>query len=86
MQKGILRSGPKENLYYDLAFFDPVSLELLVKFAGANHVVYASDYPFGANLGRNCYEASIRMMEEAEIDASAKEKIYSENLARVLRL
>jgi len=36
---------PFKSLYYDDAFFDPVSLELLVKFAGANHVVYASDYP-----------------------------------------
>ena len=77
---------PFKQLYYDTAFFDPVSLELLVRFAGADHVVYASDYPFGQNLGKSCYDASIKMMEDANIDSSDKEKIYSSNIMKLLKM
>ena len=59
--KRIVEDSPDETfkrLYYDAAFFDPVSLELLVKFAGADHVLYASDYPFGQDMGKNCYRES----------------------------
>ena len=77
---------PFKTLYYDTAFFDPNSLELLVKFAGEDHVLYASDYPFGENLGRNCYEASIRMMDAAKLDPEIKAKIYSENLVKIFKM
>ena len=88
--KGIVPKDPvapfSKQLYYDAAFFDPTSLELLVKFAGAERVLYASDYPFGQNLGRNCYDASIKMMEDARLDPADKEKIYSGNLQKMMKL
>ncbi len=73
-----------KKLYYDTAFFDPDSLELLVKFAGADHVVYASDYPFGQNLGKNCYEKSISMMDRAKLDSESKEMIYGGNISQLV--
>ena len=85
--KKIAVERPSESfkkLYYDAAFFDADALELLSKFAGADHIVFASDYPFGQNFGRNCYEASIAMMDKANLDPESKEKIYGENISRLV--
>ena len=75
-----------KKLYYDAAFFNADSLELLARFAGPDHIVYASDYPFGQNLGRNCYEQSIAMMESARLDSGAKDKIYGTNILSLLNV
>ena len=73
-----------KKLYYDCAFFDSDSLELLAKFSGVDHIVYASDYPFGQNLGRNCYEASLRMMDRSSLDSSSKKRIFGENISEMI--
>ncbi|MDG6999211.1 MAG: amidohydrolase [Nitrososphaerota archaeon] len=75
-----------KKLYYDAAFFNSDSLELLAKFAGPEHILYASDYPFGQNLGKNCYEQSIAMMENARLDSVAKDKIYGTNILSLLNV
>ena len=75
-----------KKLYYDAAFFNSDSLELLAKFAGPEHILYASDYPFGQNLGKNCYEQSIAMMENARLDSIAKDKIYGTNILSLLNI
>ncbi|MHB1909320.1 MAG: amidohydrolase family protein [Nitrososphaerales archaeon] len=75
-----------KNLYYDAAVFDPDSLELLVKFAGAGHVLYASDYPFGQNLGKNCYVDSISMMEKLNLNETEKNMVASGNARRIFKI
>ena len=77
--KKIAVERPSESFkkpYYDAAFFDADALELLAKFA-EDHVVYASDYPLGQNLGRSCYEASTAMMDKAKLDPESKESTSS---------
>ncbi|MDG6998517.1 MAG: amidohydrolase family protein, partial [Nitrososphaerota archaeon] len=74
----ILAEKPVEGfkkLYYDAAFFNTDALELLSKFAGTEHIVYASDYPFGQNLGKNCYEQSIAMIERVVSNGQPKIKV-----------
>ncbi|MDA4128846.1 MAG: amidohydrolase family protein [Thaumarchaeota archaeon] len=75
---------PLRNVYYDAALFDANALELLIQFAGVDHVVYASDYPFGRNQGRSCYDESLAMMERLRADNNAKEKIFAGNISRLL--
>lgn len=74
------------KIYYDAAIFDAQALELLVKFAGPEHVVFASDYPFGQNLGRMCYESSIDEMEALDVDSTVKQKILSGNMSKIMKL
>ena len=75
-----------KKLYYDAAFFNADSLELLARFAGSDRIVYASDYPFGGDLGKNCYAQSIAMMERAQLDRETKDKIYGKNIASLLNI
>ncbi len=87
--KKIVEDSPDEmfkRLYYDAAFFDPESLELLVKFAGADHVLYASDYPFGQDLGKNCYRETNKMMENARISEKEKDLIAQETAKRIFKI
>ena len=87
--KQIIEEFPDEilkNLYYDAAFFDSDSLELLLKFAGADHVLYASDYPFGQNLGKNCYRESIKMMESLSASDNEKNLIAEGTAKRIFKL
>ena len=75
-----------KKLYYDAAFFSADSLELLAKFSGPEQIVYASDYPFGQDLGKNCYKQSIAMMEKAQLDSESKDKIYGQNVMSLLHI
>lgn len=85
----IVEDKPSEackRLYYDAALFDSDSLELLIKFAGADHVLFASDYPFGRNLGKSCYEESIKMMEKLNVSEREKELIAQGNAKKIFRI
>jgi predicted TIM-barrel fold metal-dependent hydrolase len=85
----IISERPLEDLkrlYFDAALFDSTALDLLVKFAGANHVMYASDYPFGENFGKECYESSIAMMRQSNLSQEELELVTSNTAKRVFRL
>jgi aminocarboxymuconate-semialdehyde decarboxylase len=73
-----------KKLYFDAALFDSDSLDLLAKFCGADHIVYASDYPFGQNLGKNCYESSLSMMTESKLNWDSKNRIFGGNISDML--
>jgi predicted TIM-barrel fold metal-dependent hydrolase len=87
--KKIVDGDPVEtfkNIYYDAALFDADSLALLLKFVGAEHIVFASDYPFGQNLGKNCYEGAMKMMNELKASEDEKEKIFSGTASKIFKL
>lgn len=73
------------RVYYEAAVFNSKSIELLVSFAGEDRVVYGSDYPFGRNEGRACYEASLNAMNRLDVDGEVKEKIFSMNALKLLK-
>jgi aminocarboxymuconate-semialdehyde decarboxylase len=68
-----LREDPEASLrrlYYDTVVFDPDVLRELVAFAGADHVVLGSDYPFDmadARPAQTVAAAGLRPGEEAAV-------------------
>jgi len=67
------------QLYFDSILFDPGALDYLVKFAGFNHVVMGTDYPF--DMG----EASpVDLIESMECSLEKQKSILGENTARLL--
>jgi len=67
------------EFYYDGVNFDPAAIRLAVDFAGASHVMAASDYPH--QIG------SLRLMKEsiaaANVSDAERQLIAAENAARV---
>jgi aminocarboxymuconate-semialdehyde decarboxylase len=77
--------APTEYLrefYFDGVNFDPVAIRLAVDFAGAGHVMAASDYPH--QIG------SIQLMKESvqatNVSASERKQIFGENAVKVYGL
>jgi aminocarboxymuconate-semialdehyde decarboxylase len=70
---GKLREDPEaslQRLYYDTVVFDPDVLRELVAFAGADHVLLGSDYPFDmadARPAETVAAAGLRPAEEAAV-------------------
>lgn len=54
------------------------------KFFGAEHVIFATDYPFGPGEGETWMAGILRQMEQLEIPAAEKELIYSKNILKLL--
>ena len=76
----------RRKVYYDTAIFNSDSIDLLVKFAGAENVLYASDYPFGQNFGRDCYEKANRSIEQLDVSEDVKQGILWKNAARLFKI
>jgi aminocarboxymuconate-semialdehyde decarboxylase len=79
-----LRESPVESLrrfYYDSVTHDPVLLRELVAFAGADHVLLGSDYPFDMADARPADTVAA-----ARLDAAAERAVLGGNAARLLSL
>jgi len=70
------------HFYYDGVNFDPTAVRLAVDFAGADHVLAASDYPhqIGSIAKMKSSLAELRVSEEE------RKKITGENARRLYRL
>jgi aminocarboxymuconate-semialdehyde decarboxylase len=70
------------HFYYDGVNFDPTAVRLAVDFAGADHVLAASDYPhqIGSIAKMKSSLAELRVSEEE------RKKIMGENARRLYRL
>jgi predicted TIM-barrel fold metal-dependent hydrolase len=55
-------------------------------FFGADHIVFASDMPFGGSGGDRLVRDSIQSVEEAPIPEEEKKKIFSDNARKLFRL
>jgi len=54
------------------------------EFFGAEHIIFASDYPFGPGDGETWMAAILKQMEQTDIPSAAKELIYSKNIEKLL--
>ena len=68
--------------YYDTVNFDPHAIELAISFAGADHVLAASDYPH--QIGS--IPKMLAAIHAVNASDEAKRKILGENARRILRL
>ncbi|HVE32732.1 MAG TPA: amidohydrolase family protein, partial [Gemmatimonadaceae bacterium] len=70
------------HFYYDGVNFDPTAVRLAVDFAGADHVLAASDYPhqIGSIAKMKSSLAELRVSEEE------RKKIMGENARKLYRL
>jgi aminocarboxymuconate-semialdehyde decarboxylase len=80
-----IQKRPTEYLrrfYYDAVNFDPMAVRLAVDFAGADHVLAASDYPhqIGSIPKMKSSLAELRVSDEE------RKKIMGENARRLYRL
>lgn len=55
-------------------------------FFGADHLLFATDMPFDSQLGHVSIRETIRSIEEMDIPASDKKKIYADNARKLMRL
>jgi predicted TIM-barrel fold metal-dependent hydrolase len=56
------------------------------EFFGADHLLFATDYPFGGKRAVERLEREIEAVEKMEIPREAREKIYHGNAERLLRI
>ena len=72
----------ERHFYYDGVNFDPTAVRLAVDFAGADHVMAASDYPhqIGSIAKMKSSLADLRVSEEE------RKKIMGENARKLYRL
>jgi aminocarboxymuconate-semialdehyde decarboxylase len=62
------------------------ALKCGIDFFGADRVMFATDMPFDTVGGRKYVEVALRAMEEIDILADAKAKIFEHNARRVFRI
>jgi len=67
-----------KQFYFDTITHDPLVLKSLVEFAGADHVLLGSDYPF--DMGN---ENPVDLVRSANLGAKAEALILSENATRL---
>lgn len=82
---------PKSPLEYLKRFYNDTvlngavhSCECGYKFFGAEHAIFATDYPFGPGDGETWVDEILKQMEQLEIPAEEKELIYSKNILNLL--
>ena len=73
-------------MYHDTAAVDANAFACGFNVFGADHIVFATDYPYGRNKGECFLEARRRFVDEAQIDAEARQKIYEGNTRQLLHL
>ena len=73
--------------YADTALFGATSATRCgLDFFGIDKVVFASDSPFDPERGTMYIRETIRILDELEISAADKRKIYRDNAVRLLKL
>jgi aminocarboxymuconate-semialdehyde decarboxylase len=68
-----------EQFYFDTITHDPVVLRNLVEFAGADHVLLGSDYPF--DMGN---ENPVEVVRAARLGVEAEALILGDNANRLI--
>ena len=75
------------RFYYDTAVNgNTAALQCGLSFAGLDQLVFATDMPFDNQMGRRLIRDTIESVEQMELDADDKKKIYRDNALELLRL
>jgi aminocarboxymuconate-semialdehyde decarboxylase len=73
------------RLYADTVLNGSVhAFECGYKFFGPDHIVFATDYPFGPRKGERWIEGALHQIKTASLPASEKDQILGGNLQRLL--
>ncbi len=73
--------------YNDTALYgNAPGLKCACEFFGAERLLFATDMPYGPELGERYTRQTIDALEAMGLPASDKKKIYQENVAALLRL
>ena len=75
-----------ESMYHDTAAVDANAFTCGFNVFGPDHVVFATDYPYGRNKGEYFLESRRRFVDEARVDDEACQKIYADNARQLLHL
>jgi predicted TIM-barrel fold metal-dependent hydrolase len=68
------------NLYFDIVSNDPATLEFMYHYVGAEHLLFASDHPYWA------LDVSVLTMEQANIPAEDRQRIFGQNALDVMKI
>jgi len=71
-----------KQIYFDTCALSPESVEFTISIAGADNVMFGTDYPF--DIGDPEAKRALPALER--LDEATKRKIYRENAARVLNV
>jgi aminocarboxymuconate-semialdehyde decarboxylase len=56
-----------------------------IAFFGIDHVVFATDYPFGPDGGRGFLEQSVQAIDSLRLTNEEKSKVFSANAQALLK-
>ena len=76
-----------KSFYADTVIFgNKAALGCGLDFFGVDHIVYGTDYPFGAEQGEQNIKLNTRFLEDKDISETDREKIFEKNARSLLRL
>ena len=75
-----------KKIYLDTAVFNTPSLNCAYSYSGADHLVFATDYPLGPKLGEFFMRSAVDTISAWQISEGDKEKILWKNAKNLLRL
>ena len=76
-----------KSFYYDTALYgNAPALMCAYSFCGADHMLFATDFPFDDELGERYVKDTLKAINEMEINNADKELILYRNAVRLLRL
>ncbi len=92
-EKQFIENLPKPPIEYYRMFYNDTAVygstpacTCGYDFFGAEHVLFGTDFPFDAERGHRHLRETIRSIEEMDIPASDKKKIYEDNARKLLKL
>lgn len=75
-----------KNVYFDTAVYDSSAIMCGYNYLGANHIVFATDYPFGPGNGETAIRRSVEAINELKVSAEEKAMIFGQNTAKLLKI
>ncbi len=74
------------RIYFDTVSYDSASLRFALGLFGSDHFVFGTDYPFPLGGGRQDIPTNRSTVDILNLDEGERDRIYSANAKRLLRL
>jgi aminocarboxymuconate-semialdehyde decarboxylase len=74
-----------KSMFVDTAVYYGPSVMCSIAFFGIDHVVFATDYPFGPDGGRGFLEQSVQAIDSLRLTNEEKSKVFSANAQALLK-